>query len=127
VAFVYAFLWAASGSSDDGVRFLRPALMVTDQMSTVWTVQVDPKPEYRLLVVGAADGEEVIRCTDIQLDGAKARRTQDRFIWRPLPAGEMVIIAAVSVQARTSSADCFGGLAVVAMARTRLIVVGMGP
>jgi hypothetical protein len=76
------------------VRFLYPTRMTTDEMGTVWQVIVERDSAHRLLVLSAHDGEFTVRRTDVQLEGDRARRVH-RVDWRPLPAGELLVVASV--------------------------------
>jgi hypothetical protein len=98
------------------VRFLWPQRLTDDQSWTIWTVQVEPHPDNRLLILAAYDGDGPVRRTFIELEGERAKRTH-RVEWRSaLPAGELLIVASV-----------LGSQKELARATVPITVVGMRP
>lgn len=87
-------LCALAAGDPPRVSFWLAHRIVTDQEHVRWIVRVEPHAENRVLIVAAYDGDIWVRRTDIQLEGEHARRTH-YIDWRPLPAGELVILAVV--------------------------------
>lgn len=85
----------SSDSAPPRVSFLKPIpRLVSDQDEVTFKVQVDPRPENRLLIMAALDvGGEVVRRSDEPLDAVSPRTRWLR--WRELPAGDLLVIAEV--------------------------------
>jgi hypothetical protein len=91
-------LLSMAQSGDTRVRFRWPHRIVTDRDSTTWIVLVDRYPEHRLLTLAAVQDGDVVRRSDVQLEGEHAARVH-RIEWRGgLPAGDIQIAAIVYSQ-----------------------------
>lgn len=77
------------------VRFIYPTRFTTDQMGTAWLVWVEPHAEHRQLTLAAFDGDVEVTSSVREMAGERSAKVW-RFDWRtPLPAGELLIVAAV--------------------------------
>jgi hypothetical protein len=116
VAALLIFVATVAQAGDTRVRFLWPQRLTDDQSWTIWTIQVEPHPDNRLLILAAYDGDGPVRRSFIELEGERAKRTH-RIEWRTgLPAGELLIVATV-----------LGSQKELARATVPITVVGMRP
>lgn len=82
-----------AGDDHPRITFINAPHYVSDRDTITIQVRIDPRPEHRLFVLLAVDGDLEVSRHEEQLDGDQASRT--RWVRWKLPPGEWTLVAAV--------------------------------